>query len=86
MTQAIPRSDQSNAPLTHRGSTRNCNDAVFTPAVQTQTLSCTMQSLYASSGYKDELAWAAAWLYKVTRETGYLKAARTYYSQVGGTP
>ncbi|WP_456381580.1 glycoside hydrolase family 9 protein [Hydrogenimonas sp.] len=36
-------------------------------------------SFYASySGYYDELAWAAAWLYRATGEEGYLTAARDY--------
>ena len=42
----------------------------------------TLQSLYASTGYKDELAWAAAWLYKATGSATYLNAARSYYNQV----
>ena len=40
------------------------------------------QSLYASTGYVDELAWAAAWLYKATGSATYLTAARYYYSRV----
>ena len=42
-----------------------------------------VQSLYHSSDYKDELAWAAAWLYKATGSKSYLAQARRYYSQVG---
>ena len=42
-----------------------------------------LQSLYASSGYVDELAWAAAWLYKATGSQTYLNSARSYYNQVG---
>lgn len=38
--------------------------------------------LYKSTGYIDELAWAAAWLYKATGTASYLDDARTYYSMV----
>ncbi len=38
--------------------------------------------LYKSTGYIDELAWAAAWLYKATGTTSYLDDARKYYSMV----
>lgn len=41
-----------------------------------------MQRLYKSTGYIDELAWAAAWLYKATREGSYLADAKNYYGQV----
>ena len=36
---------------------------------------------YSSSDYKDELAWAAIWLYKATGETNYLNDARSLYNQ-----
>ncbi len=41
------------------------------------------------SGYQDELAWGAAWLYKATNEPEYLTLATTAYRQLGresGTP
>lgn len=34
---------------------------------------------YESSGYGDELAWAAAWFYKATNETKYLEDAEHHY-------
>ncbi len=39
--------------------------------------------LYASTGYVDELAWAAAWLFKATGNQQYLTDAKTYYAKVG---
>jgi endoglucanase len=42
-------------------------------------------SFYYSSGYKDELAWAALWLYKATQETHYLDEAKTYASAMNDT-
>lgn len=41
-----------------------------------------MQMLYASTGYIDELAWAAAWLAKATGDSMYLDDAKKYYAQV----
>ena len=35
------------------------------------------------SGYQDELAWAAVWLYKATGEATYLNYAKTIYSGNG---
>ncbi len=40
------------------------------------------QMLYASTGYVDELAWAAAWLFKATGNQQYLTDAKTYYAKV----
>lgn len=34
---------------------------------------------YESTDYGDELAWAAAWLFKATNETMYLEDAEDYY-------
>ena len=34
---------------------------------------------YESTGYGDELAWAAAWLYKATNESSYLQDANNHY-------
>ncbi len=36
------------------------------------------QSFYPSSSYKDDLAWAAAWLYKATGESKYLTDAEKF--------
>lgn len=33
------------------------------------------------SGYKDELVWAAIWLYKATKEEKYLKKAKSMYNE-----
>ena len=33
----------------------------------------TAQEYYPSTGYKDELVWAAAWLYRATGEKHYLE-------------
>lgn len=41
-------------------------------------------ALYPSLGFLDELAWAAAWLYKATNTTTYLTDARTYYNECCG--
>lgn len=39
------------------------------------------REFYPSSGYWDELAWAAAWLYRATQEPAYLRQAETIYQQ-----
>ncbi|CAG0886958.1 unnamed protein product [Darwinula stevensoni] len=36
-----------------------------------------------SSGYEDELTWAAAWLYRATGETSYLNDAESKYVEFG---
>lgn len=36
----------------------------------------------STSGFKDELLWAAAWLYKATGETVYLTKAKAVYTQM----
>eukprot|EP01118_Nematostelium_gracile_P006608 TRINITY_DN2124_c0_g1_i1.p1 TRINITY_DN2124_c0_g1~~TRINITY_DN2124_c0_g1_i1.p1 ORF type:complete len:909 (+),score=181.69 TRINITY_DN2124_c0_g1_i1:72-2798(+) len=36
---------------------------------------------YASSGFSDELAWAAAWLYKATMNVTYLYDAERYHTE-----
>ncbi|CAG0886957.1 unnamed protein product [Darwinula stevensoni] len=38
---------------------------------------------FRSSNYEDELAWAAAWLYRATREASYLKDAENKYVEFG---
>ena len=45
-----------------------------------------LQLLYKSTGFVDELAWAAAWLYKATNTASYLADAKKYYSQVSDLP
>ena len=34
---------------------------------------------YNSTSYRDDLAWAAAWLYKATSDPGYLGDVYNYY-------
>ena len=34
------------------------------------------------SGYNDELAWAAAWLYRATKQSNYLNKAVEYYNKI----
>ena len=36
-------------------------------------------ALYPSTGYRNELAWAALWLYRATGNGTYLTAARTQH-------
>ncbi|KAL1806818.1 hypothetical protein ACET3Z_029886 [Daucus carota] len=43
------------------------------------------KKFYASSGYEDELLWAAAWLYQATKEDYYLKYAVDNAVSMGGT-
>ncbi|KAJ7954534.1 Endoglucanase [Quillaja saponaria] len=43
------------------------------------------QKFYTSSGYSDELLWAAAWLYRATGEEYYLKYAVDNAVYMGGT-
>jgi hypothetical protein len=38
---------------------------------------------YRSSEYKDELVWAAAWLYRATNDTTYFNTAESLYTQFG---
>ena len=33
------------------------------------------------NGYKDELVWGAAWLYKATGDSAYLNKAEKYYNE-----
>ena len=42
-----------------------------------------MTMICRSSGYEDELIWAAAWLYKATLTPSYLTYATTRYSSKG---
>ncbi|XP_077990545.1 endoglucanase E-4-like [Glandiceps talaboti] len=41
-------------------------------------------SYYKSSGYSDELIWAAAWLYRATNDSKYLTEAEDFYSEFKG--
>lgn len=38
----------------------------------------------SNSGFKDELAWSAFWLYKATGDSSYLEKSKTYLSQTSG--
>ncbi len=38
----------------------------------------------SNSGFYDELAWAAYWLYKATGESGYLDKSKSYLAQTSG--
>ena len=38
----------------------------------------------SNSGFKDELAWSAYWLYKATGDNSYLEKSKTYLSQTSG--
>ena len=38
---------------------------------------------YRSSDYRDELVWAATWLYKATNNNTYLNTAQSLYNQYG---
>lgn len=44
------------------------------------------KDFYNSSGYTDELVWAAAWLYRATGEQQYLNKAEQYYNNLGDRP
>lgn len=37
----------------------------------------------SSSGFGDELAWAAVWLYRATQNVTYLNDAKAFYNQFG---
>nr|BAA31326.1 salivary cellulase [Reticulitermes speratus] len=41
------------------------------------------QNFYASGDYKDELVWAAAWLYRATNDNTYLTKAESLYNEFG---
>jgi len=41
------------------------------------------QGFYASGDYRDELVWAAAWLYRATNDNTYLNTAESLYTQFG---
>nr|AGP76418.1 endo-beta-1,4-glucanase [Nasutitermes sp. NpEG] len=38
---------------------------------------------YASADYRDELVWAAAWLYKATNDSNYLNNVESLYNEFG---
>ncbi|HAX87807.1 MAG TPA: endoglucanase [Cyanobacteria bacterium UBA11370] len=41
---------------------------------------------YKSSGYQDELVWAATWLYRASKDKKYLDKAEQYYDQLTDDP
>nr|AAU20853.2 endogenous cellulase [Reticulitermes flavipes] len=41
------------------------------------------KNFYASGDYKDELVWAAAWLYRATNDNTYLTKAESLYNEFG---
>ena len=49
------------------------------PAVQ--AFNGSMVYWYNSTSYRDDLTWAAAWLYKATGDSGYLSDAYFYWTQ-----
>ncbi|XP_052205112.1 endoglucanase 5 [Diospyros lotus] len=48
------------------------------------SISCAKQ-FYTSSGYSDELLWAAAWLFRATNDEYYLKYVADNAASMGGT-
>ena len=38
---------------------------------------------YRSGDYRDELVWAAAWLYRATNDNTYLNTAESLYNEFG---
>ncbi|KAH7843237.1 hypothetical protein Vadar_014269 [Vaccinium darrowii] len=48
------------------------------------SIKCAKQS-YKSSGYSDELLWAAAWLFRATKDVYYLKYLADNAASMGGT-
>ncbi|KAI9239036.1 MAG: Six-hairpin glycosidase-like protein [Podila humilis] len=53
-----------------------------TPQQVYQTVVPAVTCCYASSGFVDELAWGAAWMYTLTNDTSYMTKAGTYVDQV----
>jgi endoglucanase len=44
----------------------------------------TLQTIsYRSWDYRDELVWAAAWLYRATNDNNYLNTAESFYNEFG---
>nr|1KS8_A Chain A, Endo-b-1,4-glucanase [Nasutitermes takasagoensis]1KSC_A Chain A, Endo-b-1,4-glucanase [Nasutitermes takasagoensis]1KSD_A Chain A, Endo-b-1,4-glucanase [Nasutitermes takasagoensis] len=41
------------------------------------------RNFYASADYRDELVWAAAWLYRATNDNTYLNTAESLYDEFG---
>ncbi|XP_071702974.1 endoglucanase 5-like [Rutidosis leptorrhynchoides] len=52
--------------------------------VFTDSIPCAKE-FYASSGYSDELLWAATWLYRATKDKSYLKYVVDNAASMGGT-
>ena len=46
-----------------------------------QAFNGSMVYWYNSTSYRDDLTWAAAWLYKATGDSGYLSDAYYYWTQ-----
>lgn len=46
-----------------------------------QAFNGSMVYWYNSTSYRDDLTWAAAWLYKATGDSGYLSDAYAFYTQ-----
>ncbi|RKP25141.1 beta-1,4-endoglucanase 1 [Syncephalis pseudoplumigaleata] len=40
-----------------------------------------VKDCYESSGYDDELAWAALWLYRATKKPGYLRESEAHFAR-----
>lgn len=47
-----------------------------------QTVVPAASCCYASSGFVDELAWGAAWMYKLTKDSSYAQKASRYIDQL----
>nr|AGP76427.1 endo-beta-1,4-glucanase 1 [Rhynchotermes bulbinasus] len=41
------------------------------------------RNFYASADYRDELVWAATWLYRATNDSSYLNTAESLYNEFG---
>ena len=53
----------------------------FTPDVGAQFARGAALVFYNSTSYQDDLLWAAAWMYRATREPGYLADVTRFYAQ-----
>ncbi|KAI1307055.1 hypothetical protein EDD11_004577 [Mortierella claussenii] len=47
-----------------------------------QTVVPSASCCYASTGYEDELAWGAAWMYRLTGDTAFVAKATDYVSRI----
>lgn len=48
--------------------------------IYSQISGASTKGMYDSTGYEDELAWAAMWIYKATADSAYLNYAKTLYN------